>query len=155
MKNGFFNEHKKGIIVGALIFAVLIFIFFIIFFVVPSFGGDRYGDRLSEIKSYKVSSSTISDIKNTLKESEGVKDVTYNIEGRILNFIITFEDNYNLDSAKTVSNVIIEKIGEKNLKYYDVQIFLDAKGDNFPMIGYHSKGSDTILWANAGDGNES
>ena len=104
---------------------------------------------------HKISNSTINDIKDSLKGQEGVKSVTYSNEGRILNFIINFEDDYNIDSAKKTSEIIIEKISKKNLKYYDVQIYLDSKGDSFPTIGYHSKGSDKILWSHVGDANES
>lgn len=155
MKNNFFLEHKKGLLIGGGALFVIIIIFFVVFFIVPSFGGDVYGNRLDGIKSHKISNSNINEIKETVKDNEGVKEITYNREGRILNFIITFEDGYNIDSAKNVANKVIEKISEKNLKYYDVQIYLDSKSNGFPTIGYHSKGSENILWSYVGDSNES
>ena len=155
MKNNFLIEHKKSLLIGGGILFGLIILFFIVFFVVPSFGGDVYGNRLEDIKSHNISNSTINDIKDSLKGQEGVKSVTYSSEGRILNFIINFEDDYNIDSAKKTAEIIIEKISEKNLKYYDVQMYLDSKSNDFPTIGYHSKGSDKISWSYVGDGNES
>lgn len=152
----FFNSHKKGCIIGGVIFLLVLFVLFIIFFVAPSFGGNNYGNRLDGIDEHKISSSTIDKIEDGLKEKDGVKSVKYHHEGRILNFTIVVDGNVKLDTAKEYANDVIAGISKKNLKYYDVQVFLDSKDNtnDYPVAGYKHKTSDEIVWGNVGGSSE-
>ena len=145
----FLSKYKLiWIIGGILLFLALII--GLILLIAPPLGENNYGHRLDDESKYKVSSSTINDIKSEISNSDDVIEVAYHKEGRILNFTITLEDGVVLDTAKKHAETIISKLKEKNLKYYDVQIFLDGKDSVYPIIGYHSKGSDHISWGNAG-----
>ena len=148
MKN-FLSNHKGLFIIGVIVL-FLVLIIGLIFVVAPPISGNNYGDRLDGESKYKVSSSTIDDIKSSIGDSDGVKKVTYHKEGRVLNFTISLEDGVVLDTAKKYAEDIIGKLSEKNLKYYDVQVFLDGKDDVYPIIGYHSKGSESFSWGNVG-----
>ena len=150
----FIHNHKKGCMIGGGLFFGILLVFFIIFFVVPAFGDNNYGPRLDDEDKYKISSSTINDIKDTVGSKDGVTKVTYHKEGRILNFTIKLEDSVKLDTAKTYAKEVTDKISKKNLKYYDVQVFLDSKGEDFPIIGYRAKGNDDFSWGNAGEQSE-
>lgn len=152
--NNFIHNHKKGCMIGGGIFFGLILVFFIIFFIVPAFGSNNYGHRLDDEDQYKISSSNIDEIKDSVNSKEGVNKVTYHKEGRVLNFTIELEDNVALDTAKTYAKEITNKISKKNLKYYDVQIFLNSKAEAYPIIGYHSKGSKDLSWGNVGEHSE-
>lgn len=145
----FFSDHKKICIIGGIIL-FLVLIVALIFVIAPPISSNNYGDRLDGESKYKVSSSTIDDIKSSVGEADGVKKVSYRKEGRILNFTISVEDGVVLDSAKKYADDIISGLDEKNLKYYDVQVFLDGNDDAYPIIGYHSKGSDGFSWGNVG-----
>ena len=152
----FVGRHKKPIVIGSIsVFAILV-IFFTIFFIVPSFGTNKYGSRLSAKNEHKVSADSISSIKNKLQEKDGVTKVTYNKEGRILNFIITFDENINIAKAKEYSKIITDNISEKNLKYYDVQVFLvnTEEKEGFPNIGYKNKSASDFSWGNVGEKSE-
>jgi divalent metal cation (Fe/Co/Zn/Cd) transporter len=152
----FVGRHKKPIVIGSSAVLVILVIFFAIFFVVPSFGTNKYGSRLDDKKEHSISNDSISSIKNKLQEKEGVTKVTYNKEGRILNFIITFDDSVNLDTAKEHSKIVIDNISEKNLKYYDVQVFLytEEQKQGFPNIGYKHKSASDFSWGNVGERSE-
>lgn len=146
----FVKEHKKGCTIGGIAFLVLILVFFI-FIVFPPLGNNNYGNRLDNESNYKVSNSKIDDIKDTISKEDGVNKITYHKEGRVLNFTIKLEDGIVLDTAKKYAEEITSKLSKKNLKYYDVQVFLDGKDESYPIIGYHSKGSEEFSWGNVGD----
>lgn len=146
----FVNTHKRECIIGGIILFIL-FILMLIFIIAPPIGENNYGNRLEKENKYKISSNTINDIKDTVSKEDGVNKVIYHKEGRILNFTIELDDDIVLDSAKKYADIVIDKLSKKNLKYYDVQVFLNSDNDKFPTIGYHAKGSDSYSWGNAGD----
>ena len=150
--NKLFKYNKIGcLIISGLFFGVVI-AFFIMVFVVPSLGENNYGNRLDDSSKYKIESNNISDIKDTISSKDGVNEITYHKEGRILNFKIKVDNAVVLDTAKKYAEEIVNKIDKKNLKYYDVQIFLDAdESDIYPIIGYRAKGEESSLsWGNVG-----
>ncbi len=152
----FIKNHKKGVIVGSIIFLIIIITLFTIFFIIPSFGSNNYGNRLDGIEDHKISNSTIDKIKDNIEEKEGVTKVTYHNEGRILNFTIKVDGNTKPETAKEYATEIIKDIKEKDLKYYDVQIFLDSDDNtnDYPTAGYKHKTSDDIIWGNVGGSSE-
>ncbi len=147
----FIKDHKKGLFVGLLVILVIAAIIFTVFLLAPPImNGSNYGDRLDGEKKYKISTDVVDKIKTDVAKDDSVKKVTYRKEGRVLNFTIKFEDGVVLDTAKKVANQVIEGLSEKNLEYYDIQIFLDGDGDAYPIIGYHAKEAEGISWGNAG-----
>ncbi len=152
----FFKTHKKGCIIGGSVVLGIIVIFFTIFFIIPSFGNNNYGHRLDDVDSHKVSTSTVNNIKDDVKKTNGVTKVSYHQEGRVLNFTITLDGTVAVADAKKYAEEVTKGLSKKNLKYYDVQVFLNSKGDaeGYPTIGYHSKGSSEFSWGNAGEERE-
>lgn len=139
MKN-FIKTHKKQCIIGGSIFLALFLILIIWFFIVPIFSNNKYGDRLKDIEDHKISSGTIDDIKSTLKENKQVDEVSYHNEGRILNFIITV-NGMTKDDAKTLGEVILDKISKDDQEYYDIQLLIDSteESDDYPIAAYKHK----------------
>ena len=109
MKN-FIKSHKKGCMIGGIVFLILFLIVTIWLFVIPLFSNNKYGDRLEGIEDHKISNSTVSDIEGSLKENKMVSDVEYHNEGRILNFIITVSSEMSVEDAKALDDVILDKI---------------------------------------------
>jgi len=116
----FIKKHKKGCIIGTILFFLILIVFFTIFFIIPSFGSNNYGNRLDGIEDHKISTSTVDKIKDEIESKEGVNKVSYHNEGRILNFTITVNGDTKLDTAKEYAKEVIKGIDEKDLKYYDV-----------------------------------
>ncbi len=151
----FIKTHKNlSIAIG--IFLVIFLIFFIVIFIAPLFKTNKYGDRLDNIDKYKVKSSIIKDVKDAVMENTGVSKVTYNKEGKILNFIITIDEDVNMEDAKKYANSITDNLSNKIKKYYDIEVFIDTKKDSdvYPIIGYHSKGDTDFTWSNVGEKSE-
>ena len=146
----FMGANKLICIIGGGLLFGIILVFFIIYFIMPSIGDNNYGERLKDESKYKVTAKTIDDIKDTVSKLDGVSKVTYHKEGRVLNFTIELEDGVVLDTGKNYAGEIISKLSEKNLKYYDVQVFLDSENDPYPIIGYYAKGGNSFSWGNVG-----
>ena len=149
MKN-FFKTHKKQCMIGGIAFLVIFFLILIWLFIVPVFSNNKYGDRLDGIEDHKISSDTVKDIENSLKENDKVTDVTYNNEGRILDFIITVSNDMSTDDAKKLGDTILDKISDDDKKYYDIQILIDTEeeNENYPIAGYKHKSEDNFTYGN-------
>lgn len=149
MKN-FFKTHKKQCMIGGIAFLVIFFLILIWLFIVPVFSNNKYGDRLDGIEDHKISSDTVKDIENSLKENDKVTDVTYNNEGRILDFIITVSNDMSTEDAKKIGDTILDKISDDDKKYYDIQILIDTEeeNENYPIAGYKHKSEDNFTYGN-------
>ena len=152
-----FIKDNKKIIKICLIGLVFLFILLMVWlFIVPSFNGNKYGDRLKDNNKHKLSNEAISKIKDKAKENDSVIKINYRKDGRVLNFTITVDSNFGVNQAKEFASSLLGEIGEDNLKYYDVQFFIasDEEKDEYPIIGYKSKKSDSISFGNAGGNGE-
>ncbi len=149
MKN-FFKTHKKQCMIGGIAFLVIFFLILIWLFIVPVFSNNKYGDRLDGIKDHEISSDTVKDIEDSLKENDKVTDVTYNNEGRILDFILTVSNDMSTEDAKKLGDTILDKISDDDKKYYDIQILIDTEeeNDNYPIAGYKHKSEDNFTYGN-------
>ena len=56
--------------------------------------------------------------------------------------------NGNITDRKYDLNKVIEKLSDKQKKYFDVQIFIkkSSKDEKFPIIGYKHHNKDNITW---------
>ena len=148
----FFSKKRNWMVAALLFIFLLLIIFFIIYFIIPSFNDNNYGSRLDNENKYKIQTKVVNEIKSEVSKEEGVKEITYHKAGRVLNFTISFEKEMELDQAKKYADKVTEKLSDKNKEYYDVQVFLDAEGKQYPIIGYRSKGKDSgISWGNVGE----
>lgn len=148
----FIKKHKKQFVIGTIcLILVLLFLLFWLF-IMPSFNGNKYGDRLKDEDKHKISSKVISKIKDMAKDNDSVSKVDYNKEGRILNFTITVDSNFGINQAKEFAANILKEINDDDQKYYDIQFFIDSNEDSkdYPIIGYKSKNSDNINYGIVG-----
>ena len=144
----YMKEHK--IVVVAVIF--LLIIIFISFLIKITFFANSknafYGDRLDGIDSVKITTSQVKDLKNKLQEDSIVKAVEYSLQGKIINIIITINDEVGIDSAKALAPKTLEVLDDDQKKYYDVQVFIKKDSDvkDFPIIGYKQNKKADFSW---------
>ncbi len=144
----YMKEHK--IVVVAVIF--LLIIIFISFLIKITFFANSknafYGDRLDGIDSVKITTSQVKDLKNKLQEDSIVKAVEYSLQGKIINIIITINDDVGIDSAKALAPKTLEVLDDDQKKYYDVQVFIKKDSDvkDFPIIGYKQNKKADFSW---------
>ena len=146
----FIKKHKFWFI-GLAVFLVLMILVFLGIkeLVYPDESKNLYGERLDGIEEVTVTEEQNTKIKDTLLSTTGVKNVTYHLSGRILNYIISLEDDVAIDVAKTLANKVIEQLSDEQKNYFDIQIFLNAEDkERYPLIGYKHKTSTNFLWSN-------
>ena len=146
----FIKNNKLTVItfIICLIFVILVFAIKLTFF--PDEGRAIYGDRLDGIEEVKITSKQEKNIVSKLEEKDEVKSVDTDIKGRILNVIITVNDDVELDPAKALAPVITENLEEDQNGYYDIQVFIKKSNEEdtrFPIIGYKHQDKDEFSWS--------
>lgn len=142
---------RNKILVGLILIAIIIMasILIIIFSNLSLGGNNKYGNRLDNIEEHPITSEMITDIKTEISSFEKVEDISYHLEGKLMNFIITVEDSLIEDDAKNYGNRIIETLSNEIKTYYDVQVLIDSTDEEsttYPIIGYKHKTSDMLVW---------
>ncbi|NLC48613.1 MAG: hypothetical protein GX758_04570 [Tenericutes bacterium] len=110
----------------------------------------KYGDRLDNISNYPLSSTLEDDIKNIYSADTNIGEVIVNVKGRIIYITIDFVKSIKVATAKDSAIKSLEKIGDNNLTYYDVQYILTYSGSeenaNFPVFGAKSSNNLKVVW---------
>lgn len=144
----YMKEHK-AVVVAVILMLIIIAIAFVAkqaFF--SNSKNAVYGNRLEGMDAVEIDSKQKEEILNNLKNDSVVKNATYQLQGKIINIIITVNDDVGSDTAKSLSAKIIEKLDEKQKKYYDIQVFVKKENDasDFPIIGYKHANKDNFSW---------
>lgn len=144
----FIKEHKV-VVVAVILMLVIIAIAFVAkqtFF--SNSDNAVYGNRLEGIDAVEIDSKQKEEILNNVKNDSTVKKATYKLQGKIINIIITVNDDVGVDTAKSLSNKVLEKLDDNQKKYYDIQVFIkkENSGNDFPIIGYKHANKDGFSW---------
>lgn len=143
----FLKKHK--LLVLFLILLVIVIIFAIKVFLIFSDNDETaiYGERLNGADSVEIDIKKSNDLVKS-KADDISKEVSVRKQGRIINIIVTLKDETTRDTAKDISNKLLEEFSEKEIAYYDFQIFLKKTNDDaqFPIIGYKHHTKDDIKW---------
>lgn len=129
-------------------FAVIGFLFYKFFY--AGAGSTKYGDRLEGIENYKLSETLEKDIQDIYKENNAVNTAKIDVQGKIVYITIDFKEALKVDAAESEAIKSLDKIGEENLTFYDVQYILTYSGEeennNFPIFGAKSASSLKVVW---------
>jgi len=139
------------ILVGILVvcFIMIGFLFYKYFY--SGISTSKYGDtRLEGIENYPLSDSLESDISGIYDSEKTVGDVKVNVEGKIIYINIDFTESVKVDTAKSLATKALDKVGEKNLSFYEIQFLLTYSGSeenkNFPVFGSKNANSLKVVW---------
>lgn len=112
--------------------------------------GSKYGNRLNGIENYPLSKTLQDDIKSLYADNSKVGEIKVTNEGRIIYISMNFKETLKVSDAESLAEKSLEKIGESNLTYYDVQFILTYSGEeeneNFPVFGAKSSNSLKVVW---------
>ncbi len=110
----------------------------------------KYGERLDGIENYPLSETLEKDIQDLYKDNTEIDKVTVTNEGKIVYITINFTKSIKVTTAEDLAIKSLDKVGEKNLTYYDVQYILTYSGTeentNFPVFGSKSASSLKVVW---------
>ena len=147
MKN-FIKNNKLVVItfIICVIFVILVFAIKLTFF--PDEGRAIYGDRLDGIEKVEITDDNANDVIKSLEDLDTVKEASTDIKGRVLNVLITVNDDVDLETAKGLTTTITDNLEKKQTSYYDIQVFISKDNDDasFPIIGYKHQDKDAFSW---------
>jgi len=148
-----FKKHKKLAI--ATIMALILLLIIVAFFVMLMMGGssNKYGNRLEGIDEVKISKDELDTITLEIEDKGGVSDASVRIQGKIINVIITYNDDVGSGSAKEIAEETLSSFSEEALGFYNVQYFLTREVDGEEDTPYVITGNkhplvDDIGWVN-------
>ncbi len=112
----------------------------------PDQGGALYGSRLDGIEKVAIKKNTLKEIENALSKEESIAQVSTFTKGRLLNVIITMQDDASKETAREMPAKTLEHLQEKQKKYYDIQVFLQKKNEDasFPILAYKHHAKDSF-----------
>ena len=134
---------------------VFIFILFVILglkvkdLLVPDEGKAAYGDRLKNIDKHPISKDVYSKIDEDLEKKSEVVKVSHHLQGKTINYFITFTEKVSVKDAKEIGESILKGFSEDILGYYSIQVSLlkeDEKLNNFPIMGMKHPDAKGISW---------
>lgn len=144
----FIKKHKAAL---AITFVCLILIFLASLAVYRMFypSGDKsvYGDRLQNAP--EIDNTVISQIEEEIKNTQLVNSVDYKTNVTIMKFFIDVKSDTEVEEAKQLSDIIMNKLSNKVINFFDIEIYLtqkDGSNSSYPSIGYHSKDAEDFSW---------
>lgn len=150
MKNMRKYLKENGVIVAlVIVFLIAIGISFVVknvFFTTAS--NAAYGERLKGIEKVKITKSEKESVNKSLTADAAVKSVKVVVQGKIVNTIITINDDVGADTAKALGAKVLESFSDEEKAFYDFQAFIKKENgqNDFPIIGYKHNNSSEFVW---------
>ena len=144
----FIKKNKMGICIGIAAILFLVLVAFFIKSLLP-IGKTPWGNRLDGIEEHQIANQDIDKIKESIKATGIVRDVSYKNTGRILRFIIYVNDDVERKSAIALVSNITSVISSEDQSYYDIEVMFDkdSEDDAYPIIGYKHKTSNSFSFS--------
>lgn len=142
-------KENKVLVAAVILFLIAIIASFVVKAVFFSGTNNAlYGDRLEGIDKVAVSSSQKKEVVSNLKGDSAVKNAKCSLQGKIVNVIITVNDDVGVDTAKSLAGKVLEKFDDDQKEFYDFQVFVKKESDasDFPIIGYKQNKKSDFVW---------
>ena len=111
-----------------IILLIILIIFFVLgLLVYLNIFKETASNRLENIEKYVITKKEISNVKEKYNEIEEIDKISIETNNKIIKIFITLKEDVKFDDIKEISNEAIKEIKDKNLGYYDVEIFVDSK----------------------------
>ena len=145
-------KKNKWVLIPISVF-VLVMIFAvvgIVNLVVPNDSKDLYGNRLENIEKNKISDDNVSLIEEQLLATGKVKSVSYDLKGKLINYILVVNDDVDKVTSQSLTAKILEGFEQNIKEYYDFQVFITTEQESeiYPIIGYNHFNSANFVWTN-------
>ncbi len=144
-----FIRKNKFVIIAIAVFLILVIIAFqVVNMFFPEEGKALYGDRLEGIEEVELSDKKLSSMSSAIEDDAAVKEASVSVAGKIVEVIITVQDDTTVDTAKGLNAIVLEQLDDDEKGFYDIQIFVkkDTDAADFPIIGYKHHAKDSFSW---------
>ena len=144
-----FIRKNKFVIIAIGVFLILVILALeVVNIFFPKEGKALYGNRLDGIEEVEITDSKKEQIENSLKEDSITKEANASVAGKIIEVIVTVQDEATIDAAKALATKVLNSLEEDEKNFYDIQIFVkkDIDANNFPIIGYKHHAKENFSW---------
>ena len=139
-------RRNKATITCILIFTLLLVLGFAAYsWLFPNQGMPVYGNRLKGIEKVGLTDEKLKEVSEKVKTNKNVLSVSYDVKGKIINYVIKVGEKTAVKDAKALADVVYKAFDEKVQSYYDFQVFIEndnAEAKGYPIIGYKNTSSD-------------
>lgn len=145
----FVKRHKYTIILLIIFLLLVVLGTKAIEILMPDDNAATYGDRLKDIENHPIDEEIFTKIDDEFGETKKVKMLSRRLQGKILNFYITVNDDVSVKDAKALGDKLVTYFDEDMLSYYSIQVYLikeDESLNNFPIIGMKDPLSKVLVW---------
>lgn len=133
------KQNKFTTIVFCLFLGLFLIGWLVFGLVMPKNGTPNYGNRLDGIEEVEVTKDQTSSLVAELKSKDYVTNASTHVSGKIINVLVETKKGTKTSTAKTLGKVVLKAFDEKQIKFYDIQLFLTNEDNNakgYPLIGY-------------------
>jgi len=144
------KENKITVLFIGVVLLIIIIFFLMVFPLYTTRSGSNYGNRLDGIKKVAISDDLNNNIKKFFKDNDKIDKVNVKLKGRLYNIVINTKDGVDINEIVNITPDALTNFDEKQLKYYDIQIFITSNmnEESKTVVGYKSKNSESIIWTN-------
>ena len=137
---------KKKVVIIAAILIVLV----LIIFICKNLFSSIDNSRLSSNSKYKITNNEKNSVRDKFEELENVSSVKVYKNIKIIKIILHLSDDVDLEKVKQVSKDAIGLFSDKNLAYFDIEIYVESDNkdsETYPKIGYKHKSKEDFAWS--------
>lgn len=140
---------KKKLIKYSIIFIILVVIFLLLFFIYKNLFAPSNNTRYKDAENYKLTNNEINAVKDKINQVENIEKVNIYTDSKIIKIVVKLNDDADFENIKNVANESILSFDEDNLKYYDLEFFVESSNKDsevYPQIGYKFKTNSEFTW---------
>lgn len=141
-------KKNKKILMGIIIGIVILIIILLFFIYLNLFKNDS-SSRFKNSDKYTLTNNEKNSVKQEIKELDNIKKVDVYTNNKIINIHIVLKEDIEFDELNNTLNNTLNNFKEKNLKYYDIEVFVESENkesETYPKIGYKHKTSKDFAW---------
>lgn len=107
--------------------------------------------RLEGVSEHPITNGEKEEVTSVFKgitELESI-DITTSKNSKIITIHITLKSDVNFEDVKNICNNAVTKFSEKNLEFYDVEVFIKSnnkESEVYPQIGYKQRLKTSFSW---------
>lgn len=142
------KSNKIKIVKYCIISVIVILIAVAGFMVYKTLFSSSASSRFDGIEEHKLSNDEINSAKEKVNNLDNVKDVDVYVNSKIIRIYVKLESDTDFNKVKELSNQLISSFKEDNLKFYDLEMFVESNEESevYPKIGYKHKTSSEFVW---------
>jgi len=144
-----YRKHKKVINIGGIIIIGCLLVYGFIGFFTDNTTSPIYGNRLDGINKVKLTRSDLKDAGKNIEKEGSVLSAKVRLEGKTIYLDVIVKKGTSLDDAKKVTSKITSEFDEKEVKFYDFEIFVENEDEgnkSFPIIAHKKADRDNFSW---------